>query len=120
MKKQRDDLVYIKHIRDAINKITGYAAKHSPDDFRHNEWDQDATVRNLEIIGEAANNLGQDFRDQHSEIPWREIIDFRNVAAHGYADLDIDIVWQIISSDLPKLDQQVESILVKNDTIPAS
>lgn len=111
MREKRSNIVYIKHIRDAIEKIDKYSSKHTFAEFVQEHWDQDAVVRNLEIIGEAANNLDLDFRNNYSQIPWRAIIDFRNVATHDYADLDLAVVWQIITVDLPKLKKQIEQIL---------
>lgn len=115
MRKERVNIVYLKHIRDAIQKINQYVSNHTFSDFSTGEWDRDAVVRNLEIIGEAANNLDDKFRNQYSYIPWRAIIDFRNVAAHDYADLDLEIIWSIMIVDLPKLFQQIKSLLAESD-----
>lgn len=111
MRKRRDNVVYLKHIRDAVKKISQYVSEHSPNEFKENPWDQDAVVRNLEIIGEAANNLDSDFRSNYNQIPWRAIIDFRNIAVHDYADLDLEVVWQILDVDLPELQEQIKQIL---------
>lgn len=113
MRSKRENTVYLKHIVDAIEKINEYLANHSFEDFSKKEWDQDATVRNLEIIGEAGNNLDIEFRNQRNHIPWRAIIDFRNFAIHDYADIDLDIVWSIITVNLPELLQQVKTLLTE-------
>lgn len=111
MRKNRSNLVYIQHIKDVMEKILRYSSSHSYNDFLEEEWDQDAIMRNLEIIGEAANNIDESFRKSYPEIPWRKIIDFRNVVVHEYADLDLDIIWQIITKDILSLSKQVEEIL---------
>jgi len=67
-----------------------------------------AVVRLLEIIGEAANKISPDFQKSHLNIPWTEVIGMRNRLIHGYENVDLDIVWQIINSDLPKLIDELE------------
>ena len=63
----------------------------------------DATLRNLELLGEAASNVPSDVRSAHPEIQWRLIIGVRNRLAHGYLSIDDDIVWDIIQTDIPAL-----------------
>lgn len=112
MKKPKSNLVYLQHIREATNKIQGYLASHTYDDFVSEPWDQDAISRNIEIIGEAANNLDPLFRKKYNDIPWRQIIDFRNVVAHDYADIDVDIVWNIITKNISELSNNINNILI--------
>jgi len=114
MRKKRDNISFVHDIVDSIIKIFSYSRTHSVNDLKNNEWDQDALIRNLEIIGEAANNLDKSFRGQYAEIPWRKIIDFRNIVVHDYADIDIEIVWNIVHNDLPMLQKQINQILNKN------
>lgn len=116
MREGRSNIVYIQHMRDAMQKIMSYSSSHIYNNLLSDEWDQDAVMRNLEIIGEAANNLDESFRANYREIPWRKIIDFRNVVVHDYADLDLEIVWQIISKDIPKLSSQIIQILKENSS----
>lgn len=70
-----------------------------------------ATLHWLEIVGEAANRLSEELRAAHPEVPWRAIIDFRNLLAHGYDHVLLDRVWQVIAVDLPSLEGQVRAIL---------
>ncbi|MDO9451752.1 MAG: DUF86 domain-containing protein [Stagnimonas sp.] len=63
----------------------------------------DATLRNLELIGEAATHIPQDVREAHKEIPWRQLVATRNRLIHGYLGVDDDIVWSIIEQDIPDL-----------------
>lgn len=72
-----------------------------------------ATLHWLEIIGEAANRVSEDVRARHPEVPWRAIIDLRNLLAHGYDYVLLDRVWQVVVADLPPLEEQVRSILAE-------
>jgi uncharacterized protein with HEPN domain len=64
----------------------------------------------VQTIGEAAAGISQDLRDRHPEVPWREIVDMRNLLAHGYRHVDPVIVWQVVVRDLPTLEKQVRAI----------
>lgn len=70
-----------------------------------------ATLHWLEIIGEAAGRVSEDARSRHPEVPWRAIIDFRNLLANAYDYVLLDRVWHVIVDDLPPLEQQIRSIL---------
>ena len=72
---------------------------------------QFATVKQLEIIGEASNQLTEHFKKLYKEIEWREIVGLRNILIHEYFGIDTKIVWDILQIDLPKLNVQVEEIL---------
>ncbi len=71
----------------------------------------DAVVRELEIIGEASNNLNQEFREQHPEIPWRRIRGMRNFLIHEYFGVNAKVVWDTCREDLPSLKSLVERVL---------
>jgi len=113
MKKSKDNFVYVKHIRDAIEKIYQYSLKHTKKDFVKNDWDQAAIIRYFEIIGEAANQIDEEFRKLNPQIEWRDIIDFRNFLIHDYMDVDLNIVWQTIVKDIPLLRKKI-NLLLKN------
>lgn len=68
-------------------------------------------MRNLEVIGEAASQLSEDFKSNHPEVPWREIKNFRNVVAHRYWQLNMERVWDIIEHKLDPLKNKIEKIL---------
>ncbi len=115
MRNQRDNLGYIGHIRDAILKIKRYVLNHTYEEYAENEGDRDAVMRNLEVIGEAAGNIDELFKSKHAEIDWRKVKDLRNVLIHDYADVDIKLVWRIITKNIPELDKQISTLLEKND-----
>lgn len=75
---------------------------------------QDAVIRNIEIIGEASNNIQRvapEFAARHDDIPWQVMYTMRNRVAHGYDKVDLEIVWKTIHSDLPGLYQQVNGVV---------
>lgn len=95
--------IYKQHILDAIKIIEGYIADSTKEAFLKNQMMQDAVVRQLEIIGEAARRLPQSIKSQAEEMPWTEISAMRNKIVHDYIDVNLDIVWDTIQQDLPIL-----------------
>jgi len=111
MRDKKDNLVYIKSIRDAIEKINTYVTQHKYDQFVLNEWDQAAIIRYFEIIGEAVSNIDEDFKKTILDIEWRDMSDFRNFLIHDYMDIDVKIVWRAMTIDIPALKQKIDKIL---------
>ena len=110
----KDETVYLKHIRDALAKIESYTAE-GRERFFADSMVQDAVIRNLEIIGEAARNLSPNFiKRQNPEIPWRSIIALRNVLIHEYFRVDLELVWRIVRRRLPTLKRHIETSLTKS------
>jgi len=99
MKQNKDNLAYIKYIRDAVEKISNYVADKSYDNFINSEWDQAAVMRYFEIIGEAVSHIDQEFKDTYPEIEWRDMSDFRNFLIHDYMDVDLKIVWNCMTNE---------------------
>jgi uncharacterized protein with HEPN domain len=75
-----------------------------------------AVLHWIEIIGEAARGVGDKVRAAHPEVPWRVITDMRNRVSHGYFDIDLDVVWNTVTRDLPKLQESVTRILAELDS----
>ena len=111
MRKNLDNIAYIHHISDSVQKITEYTSSHTYNQFLKNEWDQAALMRYLEVIGEAANKLEERFRVKHTSIEWRKIIDLRNILIHNYMDVDIHIMWNIMIGDIPELKEKIKKML---------
>ena len=102
---------YLSHILRAIERIERYTADMDEVGFLGSELVQDAVIRNIEIIGEASNNIQRvapEFAAQHDDIPWLVMYTMRNRVAHGYDKVDLEIVWKTIHGDLPGLYQQVQ------------
>jgi len=100
---QKDDLVYAGHMldtaRNATSKITGKARE---------EFDRDENLRLalahlIQILGEAARRVSPAFQQTHPEIPWKQIIGMRHKVVHDYLHVDFDIVWAVMTADLPPL-----------------
>lgn len=112
---------YLSHISQAISRIQTYVADLSEDEFMSTELIQDAVIRNIEVIGEAARNIQRhypDFVSEHPELPLSFAYEMRNALAHGYYKVDLGIVWQTVLQDLPELDELVSGILA--DIAPSS
>ena len=107
----KNNLIYLRHIEESIESIFDFVGKAEYEDFSNNRMMVSAVVRELEIIGEAANNMSQEFRDSHPEIPWRDMIEMRNVLIHEYFGVIVETVWKTIQKDLPPLKKEVEGIL---------
>ena len=105
---------YLGHILQAIERIDRYTAEMDEASFLNSELVQDAVLRNIEIVGEAANNIlrvAAEFAAAHADIPWQVMYTMRNRVSHGYEQVDLEIVWRTIQSDLPVLYRQVQAAL---------
>lgn len=111
MRNSLGDKARVQHIYDAILEIELYVRKSSYENFHSNSMMQYACVKQLEIIGEAANHLTPHFKKLYSEIQWREIVGLRNILIHEYFGIDTKIVWDIIKNDIVILKEQVKEIL---------
>lgn len=113
MKKKAYSL-YLEDILNAMRKIESYTSGMSYEDFIKNPMACDAVIRNLEIIGEAARSIPQSIRQKHSEIPWSRMIGLRNIMIHQYANVDLGIVWTIITKNIPGTKSMIEDLLKDN------
>ncbi len=111
MKKMLDDKARLQHILDAIIEIEGYMESHTEADFFSNSMLHSACIRQLEIIGEAAGRVSEEIRTESTDIPWKEIIGLRNLLIHEYFGVDLDIVRDVIWTDMPKLKKEVKALL---------
>jgi uncharacterized protein with HEPN domain len=93
----------LNDIFDAIDRIRQYTDGISFEIFSGDQKTIDAVARNLEIIGEAANRLPDDFKEKHSEIEWYKVVGLRHRIIHEYFGIDLEMIWQIVNSDLPVL-----------------
>lgn len=104
------NLARLKDMLRAITAIEAYAPT-SYDIFLKDDKAQDAIMFNLVVLGEAAYKIEKDFKDIHPEIPWSSIIGTRNVIVHGYDQVRLPIVWEIIKNDLEDLKSAIQSTI---------
>lgn len=106
---------YLGHILAAIEPIGRYTADMDGTTFLSNELVQDAVIHDIEIIGEASNNIQRadpEFAELHSDIPWLVMSAMRNRVSHGYDKVDLEFVWKTIQNDLSGLSRQARTILL--------
>lgn len=103
--------LHLLHIRDAIEKIEFYSKDISFDTFNKLGKDYDAILMQVVVIGEAVNELSDEFKDDHYHLPWDKAVGLRNRIAHGYLDVNPKIIWQTIKEDLPNLKKDIEALL---------
>ena len=113
MREHSRDIERLRHIVDSIAHIEDFLHGKSLEQMNGDVMCYHAVVYNIMIIGEAANMLTKEFRDSHQEIPWRQIVDMRNVLVHGYYNTSPLFVWETYTNDLPVLKQQVEKYIAE-------
>jgi len=108
---KRDILLLLEDMLESSIKIRKYTDGLDFDLFMADDKTVDAVIRNFEIIGEAANRIDPDFRDQNPEIEWKRIRGFRNRIIHEYFGIDYEIVWSIIEDYLEELVEWIEKLI---------
>ena len=96
---------------EAIDRINGFVSGKSQDDIKQDSIFYYAVVKNIEIIGEAANLLSSEFVDNHSKTPWKQVKGMRNYIVHEYFQIDDVVVWGVVTTDIPVLCQQIQAYL---------
>lgn len=96
------------HIQEAISEIREYTRNADLSDFKNNSMMRFACIKQIEIIGEAARNITEETTKNYPGIPWRQIAGLRNILVHEYFGVDNDLIWQIIKTDIPELEAQLQ------------
>ena len=107
---KREWRFYITDIIGFAGNVTSYTDGFDLERFVNSDIIYDATLRNLELIGEAATHIPPEIREQYSNIPWRMMIATRNKLIHGYLGIDNDTLWSIIQTDVPELLTELQKI----------
>ncbi|NOS97281.1 MAG: DUF86 domain-containing protein [Methylotenera sp.] len=107
---QREWRFYVSDMITFAENVMSYTDGFDVDRFVNSGITYDATLRNLELIGEAATHIPQEIRDQYAGLPWRMVIATRNKLIHGYLGIDNDTLWSIIQTDVPELLSQLQKI----------
>jgi uncharacterized protein with HEPN domain len=105
---KRSDAVYLQDMLESIAAIEAFVAGFDIESFAADRKTCSATLRELEVIGEAGGKVSEEFKKQHQEIDWRTLKDFRNVLAHEYFGVNIDIVWDVVQNKLADLKSLLE------------
>jgi len=106
----KDDFAYTDHIINCIKKIRKFIKGIERKEFAKNELIQDAIIRNFEVIGEASKKISPGFKNEHQNIPWKEISGMRDKLIHDYLGVDTEVIWKTIEQDLPFLLKELKKI----------
>ena len=113
MKGQITDQVRIRHILDAIVEVENYLQNITYDQYLVSSEKRFATIKQIEIIGEACNYISAAIKQENEDIDWRSINGFRNISIHEYFSVNFRIVWEIAQNDLPSLKHSFSRVLAK-------
>ena len=111
---KKDPKIFLQHILESIERIEEFTKNISKEDFLKSTETQDAVIRRLEIIGEATKNLPKGFIQKYPEIPCGELARLRDKLIHGYFGVDLNLTFEIVNKDLPKLKKQISKIVKEN------
>lgn len=106
----RIDRERLLDIKEAIENIKKYSSQGKAA-FEKEELIQNWIIRHLQIIGEAAAKISDDFQELHPEIPWFKIIGMRNILVHDYFRIDTKAVWAVVENDIPELEKNIDLLL---------
>ena len=112
----KDPRVYLVHISECIGRIQAYTAG-GEGAFASNSMIQDAVVRNLEVIGEAAKRIPEEFRAANPGVPWKGFAGLRDVLIHQYEGVDLTQVWRVVESILPEMAAHINALIPNSQVI---
>ena len=115
MREPRKDRERLEHMLQAIGRILRYTNEKTYQDFVDDDMMYYAVVKNIEIIGEAANMLSTAFQVSHSETPWKMVKGMRNYIVHEYFQIDNIVVWDVVTNELATLQEQINRYLAETD-----
>ena len=113
----REWRLYVADMQACCARVTEYTAGLNREQFEARRIVYDATLRNLELLGEAARHVPDEARLWAPDIPWRRIVAVRNVLIHGYLGIDNDIIWDIVRNEVEKLRLALETLAAANPEI---
>ena len=108
----RDFRLYLDDILEAVQRIKTYTAELDADAFEKDFKTQDAVIRNLEVIGEAAGKLPENIKSTAKQIEWPKIVGLRNILIHEYFGVNLPIIWDVIQHKLDALEQACRQLLL--------
>ncbi len=107
----RDDEIRLRHMLDAAREARSFTQRQSRKDLDQSRMLVLALVKDIEIVGEAATRISEDVQRSHPEIPWTDIIGMRHRLIHAYFEINLDILWETVVTDLPPLIASLEKVL---------
>jgi uncharacterized protein with HEPN domain len=108
---ERDESVYVRHMLDAVARLNRHAEGVDRDAFLADEMIQDAIIRQLEILGEAAGRVSRDTCARYAAVPWTEITGLRHRLIHDYLGVDLPLIWRVVQVEIPRVIGSIESML---------
>ena len=111
---RRDPMVAVQHMRDNAQRVLTAMQNRSRSDIDTDEMLEAAIIRWMEVLGEAARRVPDEFRERYPHVPWRQTTDLRNVLIHDYDTIDLGLLWLIIQERLPTLLEQLQAIIDEN------
>ena len=111
MRGKPGDEIRLQHILSSIIEVEKYLHGITFEQFIENSEKHFATIKQIEIIGEACNALTDDLKNSQQDIPWRAIVGFRNISIHEYFGVNLQLVWEIIKGDLPELKEKIQTLI---------
>ena len=110
---EREDLIFIEHILESIEAIENFGKEINIEELHKNRMKKSAITRELEIIGEASKNVSKKLKEEYKKIPWKKIMGTRDIIAHRYFGVNIEVIYGIIKNDLPIL--KIQILKIKKD-----